>query len=118
MYQDAIAQTYPARPITMMVPQNVGGTNDIVGRLGGDEFGVMLAHFESASELEVVLERMLAARVDAAPSTQAATVGLLVYAVDAYGGVAVAARQAAKILWSSGATVAPRPIIVSITLGH
>jgi two-component system CheB/CheR fusion protein len=36
-------------------------SNDIVGRLGGDEFGVILAHFESASELEVVLERMLMA---------------------------------------------------------
>ncbi len=36
-------------------------SNDIVGRLGGDEFGVILAHFESASELEVVLERMLTA---------------------------------------------------------
>ena len=36
-------------------------SNDIVGRLGGDEFGVILAHFESAAELEVVLDRMLAA---------------------------------------------------------
>lgn len=36
-------------------------SNDIVGRIGGDEFGVILAHFESAAELEVVLERMLAA---------------------------------------------------------
>ena len=38
----AAAQTYPTRPITMMVPQNVGGTNDIVGRIVAQKLGEML----------------------------------------------------------------------------
>ena len=33
------AQTYPARPVTMVIPQAVGGTNDIVGRLIAQKLG-------------------------------------------------------------------------------
>ncbi|CAB4858822.1 unannotated protein [freshwater metagenome] len=36
-------------------------SNDIVGRLGGDEFGVILTRFEGAAELETVLGRILSA---------------------------------------------------------
>jgi tripartite-type tricarboxylate transporter receptor subunit TctC len=38
----ATAQTYPARPITMVIPQAVGGTNDIVGRLVSQKLGEAL----------------------------------------------------------------------------
>ena len=38
----AIGQTFPTRPITMMVPQNVGGTNDIVGRIVALKLGEVL----------------------------------------------------------------------------
>ena len=38
----AIAQSFPTRPITMMVPQNVGGTNDIVGRIVAQKLGEVL----------------------------------------------------------------------------
>jgi tripartite-type tricarboxylate transporter receptor subunit TctC len=34
-----LAQTYPARPVTMVIPQAVGGTNDIVGRLIAQKLG-------------------------------------------------------------------------------
>ena len=37
-----IAQTFPTRPITTMVPQNVGGTNDIVGRIVALKLGEVL----------------------------------------------------------------------------
>jgi tripartite-type tricarboxylate transporter receptor subunit TctC len=36
------AQTYPARPITMVIPQAVGGTNDIVGRIVAQKLGETL----------------------------------------------------------------------------
>jgi tripartite-type tricarboxylate transporter receptor subunit TctC len=36
------AADYPAKPITMIVPQNAGGTNDIVGRLVGQKLGEVL----------------------------------------------------------------------------
>ena len=36
------AQTYPARPVTMVIPQAVSGTNDIVGRLIAQKLGEAL----------------------------------------------------------------------------
>ncbi|MGZ5034203.1 MAG: Bug family tripartite tricarboxylate transporter substrate binding protein, partial [Usitatibacter sp.] len=38
----ACAADYPTRTITMIVPQNVGGTNDIVGRLVGQKLAEAL----------------------------------------------------------------------------
>ena len=38
----AAAADYPTRPITMIVPQNVGGTNDIVARIVGQKLGEAL----------------------------------------------------------------------------
>ena len=38
----ATAQPYPSRPITMVVPQTVGGTNDIVGRIVAQKLGEVL----------------------------------------------------------------------------
>src|SRR5688572_3369459 len=38
----ARAADYPGKPITMIVPQNAGGTNDIVGRLVGQKLGEVL----------------------------------------------------------------------------
>jgi tripartite-type tricarboxylate transporter receptor subunit TctC len=38
----AHAQPYPARPVTMVIPQAVGGTNDIVGRLIAQKLGEAL----------------------------------------------------------------------------
>ena len=35
----AAAADYPTKPITMIVPQNVGGTNDIVARIIGQKLG-------------------------------------------------------------------------------
>lgn len=39
---NASAADYPDKPITMIVPQNAGGTNDIVGRLVGQKLGEVL----------------------------------------------------------------------------
>ncbi|QRF59826.1 tripartite tricarboxylate transporter substrate binding protein [Variovorax paradoxus] len=36
------ASTYPTRPVTLIVPQAAGGTNDIVGRLVGQKLGELL----------------------------------------------------------------------------
>jgi tripartite-type tricarboxylate transporter receptor subunit TctC len=38
----ASAETYPSRPVTLVVPQAAGGTNDIVGRLVGQKLGEVL----------------------------------------------------------------------------
>ena len=38
----ALAENYPIRPITMIVPHAVAGTNDIVGRLIAPPFGEAL----------------------------------------------------------------------------
>jgi tripartite-type tricarboxylate transporter receptor subunit TctC len=38
----ALAQAFPNKPLTMVVPQAVGGTNDIVGRLVAQKLGEVL----------------------------------------------------------------------------
>ncbi|MEJ1167272.1 tripartite tricarboxylate transporter substrate binding protein [Variovorax sp. CCNWLW186] len=38
----ATAQPYPSRPVTLIVPQAAGGTNDIVGRLVGQKIGEVM----------------------------------------------------------------------------
>ena len=38
----ASAQPYPSRPVTLIVPQAAGGTNDIVGRLVGQKIGEVM----------------------------------------------------------------------------
>lgn len=42
LVQAANAADYPSRPVTMVVPQAVGGTNDIVGRLVAQKLGEVL----------------------------------------------------------------------------
>jgi tripartite-type tricarboxylate transporter receptor subunit TctC len=39
---NVVAADYPTKPITMIVPQNVGGTNDIVARIVGQKLGEVL----------------------------------------------------------------------------
>jgi tripartite-type tricarboxylate transporter receptor subunit TctC len=38
----ALAADYPAKPVTLIVPQNAGGTNDIVGRVVAQKLGELL----------------------------------------------------------------------------
>ncbi len=38
----AAAEPYPSRPVTLVVPQTAGGTNDIVGRLVGQKLGEVM----------------------------------------------------------------------------
>ena len=38
----ATAQPYPSRPVTLIVPQAAGGTNDLVGRLVGQKIGEVM----------------------------------------------------------------------------
>ena len=38
----ARADSYPSRPVTLVVPQAAGGTNDIVGRLVGQKLGEVM----------------------------------------------------------------------------
>ncbi|CAN7336061.1 tripartite tricarboxylate transporter substrate binding protein [Variovorax paradoxus] len=38
----AAAQPYPSRPVTLVVPQAAGGTNDIVGRIVGQKIGELM----------------------------------------------------------------------------
>jgi tripartite-type tricarboxylate transporter receptor subunit TctC len=38
----ARAEAYPSRPVTLVVPQAAGGTNDIVGRLVGQKLGEVM----------------------------------------------------------------------------
>lgn len=38
----ASAEPYPSRPVTLIVPQAAGGTNDIVGRLVGQKLGEVM----------------------------------------------------------------------------
>ncbi len=40
--RQAGAETYPSRPVTLVVPQAAGGTNDIVGRLVGQKLGELM----------------------------------------------------------------------------
>jgi|GEM_PF-5261536 len=58
----ARADSYPSRPVTLVVPQAAGGTNDIVGRLVGQKLG------EVMNNASVVVDNRPAPAATSAPS--------------------------------------------------
>ena len=56
--------------------------NDIVGRLGGDEFGVFIKDIHKASELMEIAERLL--KTEGLPFQVTKSIGISVYPRDGY----------------------------------